>query len=296
MGALQVLAIAVSALLVLENGLREAEGASYSFTTHLQSSSSNRAPARAAATQPKAVVASGTRNRADLSFTDYRRYLPVQDTPEVKKAREHFFSLYKKQASLAAEAPDNDLDGRLNGAGAYRADDNDEDYHYYDYEGDHSEYEDDDDEESEGSEEGEGDDDYSDEESEDSHDDDGEDSSSSSEEDGFDSSEENGVDSSEEGVDSSEEGVDSSEEGVDSSEEDLDGEDSSSSEEDNEDGRAAAGSYWGSRGRGYQPINTNSLPAPRPVTDTPAVRKAKRTFFDLYKAQAELSFSAPDNK
>ncbi|XP_064118705.1 uncharacterized protein LOC135223810 [Macrobrachium nipponense] len=277
MGALQLLAIAVSALLVLENGLREAEGASYSFTTRLQSSSSNKAPARAAATQPNAVVASGTRNRADYSVTDYRRYLPVEHTPEVKKAREQFFSLYKKQASLAAEAPDNDLDGKMSEA---RTNVNDDDYYYYDYEGENSEYEEDDDdeEESEGSEEGDehedDDEEDSDEESEYSDEAD-EDSSSSSEEDGVDSSEENGLDSSEEGADSSEES--------------LDGEDSSSSSSSEEDGD-------GSSSGGFQPLNTNSLAALRPVTDTPEVKKAKRTFFDLYKAQAELSFSAPDDK
>ncbi|XP_068248125.1 YTH domain-containing protein 1-like [Palaemon carinicauda] len=263
MGALQVLAFVASALLVLENGCWQVEGAAYTYTTRHQSSSSNRSPARAAATQPKAVVAPGTRNRAELAVTDYRRYLPVEDTPEVKKAKDQFFSLYKKQALLAAEAPDNDLDGTrtATGAGAYRAEGNYVDYEYYDYEeesdeGDDDHEEDDDDEE----------DDDSTEEGEDSSDE--EDSSSSSEEDEY-------------GDDSSEEGDSSS------SEEDLYGEDSSSSSSSSEEDEGA-GTYSG----GYQPLNTNALAAPRPVTDTPEVKKAKRKFFDLYKAQAELSFNA----
>ncbi|ROT83618.1 hypothetical protein C7M84_023217 [Penaeus vannamei] len=271
MRALQVSVLVATALLAaLESGVVAAPRGTYSYRTVHQASSSNNAltPSRTRG------LASTSRQYGLERGTQQAPYSPVDYTPEVKSARKAFFKLYDKQAKLAKDAPDTDLDGRYSftqrlSGGAAAEDEADDDYYYYYYddeehsnEEDEYEYEDDDDEEESHEEDEEEDDDDDDE--EESHEDDEEDSEDSEE--GDDSSEEDGADS------SSEEGADSS----------------------SEEGGDGAGGFdivsWGRR-------NTNALLArtPRPVTDTPEVKQEKRNFFRLYKKQAELSFNAPDH-
>ncbi|XP_027238960.1 uncharacterized protein [Penaeus vannamei] len=306
MRALQVSVLVATALLAaLESGVVAAPRGTYSYRTVHQASSSNNAltPSRTRG------LASTSRQYGLERGTQQAPYSPVDYTPEVKSARKAFFKLYDKQAKLAKDAPDTDLDGRYSftqrlSGGAAAEDEADDDYYYYYYddeehsnEEDEYEYEDDDDEEESHEEDEEEDDDDDDE--EESHEDDEEDSEDSeegddsSEEDGADSSSEEGADSSSEegGVSSSEEdGEDSSSE--ESSEEGADGDDSSSSSSSSEEDGAGGFDIvsWGRR-------NTNALLArtPRPVTDTPEVKQEKRNFFRLYKKQAELSFNAPDH-
>ncbi|KAK7056551.1 hypothetical protein SK128_019888 [Halocaridina rubra] len=336
-GILRVLVIVTSVLLVLENGsllVRAAPSGTYSITTLHRSSSF---PNRVGPTESKPITVvspTGPSGRGDLGPTDFRRYLPVEDTPEVKYAREEFFRLYEKQARLAAEAPDNDIEKTSSQAmRKFQENEDEADYYYYDEmeddneedeagEGDEGseeedeegseeeEEEEDDEEEEEDDEEEESDDEENEEEEEDSEEDEGDEeseeededdeeseeededeessSSSSSEEDSSSSSEEDSSSSSEEDYD----GDDSSEEDGDdsSSEEDHGGEDSSSSSEEDEE-TEGLDSLWNIR-----PLNTNSLTAPKPVTDTPEVQEAKRKFFELYKAHAQLSFNAPDDR
>ncbi|XP_053637119.2 RNA polymerase II-associated factor 1 homolog isoform X1 [Cherax quadricarinatus] len=367
MRALQLVVVVSAALLVLENGplvmvvatprsahsyyrvYKTVPSASYSYSTrHRSSSSRSNAVAPSSpqgtpqAVQRRKVQLGTTQARADATYRragdiqagEYMQYHPVENTPEVRKAREEFFRLYNKQAKLVAKPADtkqyDTLSYTQSSLIGRREDDDDDDeqqqsYDLYGY----SEEEEDHEHES-GYSEGEGY--YEDHESgfeeenseeideyeQDSNE--GDDSSSSEE-----SSEENewGEESSEEdewGEESSEEdewGEESSEEdgGEESSEEDEGGEESSeengeASEEGDEGGADSSEEeeegnsrnlVWGPRGWAYKSkpsarssLNTNFL-VPQPVTETPAVRLAKRKFFDLYKVQAEMSFNAPDH-
>ncbi|XP_071540081.1 uncharacterized protein [Panulirus ornatus] len=309
MRALQVLLVAVTAVLMLENGVSKVEaapqgkvslsrvyknspGTGYAYSTrHGSSSASTNAVVPSATVQS---TATGTHAQGDLLVTGPVRLTPVDHTMEVKKARKAFFSLYDKQARLAAEAPDTDFGTLRYGEAVIESEAEDDDDHHtisvYYAEDDEEEDEDegDDDEEEEEEDEEDEEEEDSEEEEEDEYEEDSDeegDDSSSSEEDYGDSSS-----SEEDGEDSSEEGEDSSEEGDDSSSSSS----SSSSEEDGE-----YGLVWGARGWTRQRLTPGALRlnqvTPKPISDTLEVKQAKKKFYELYKTQAEMSFNAPDH-